>query len=279
MTPQTLLKLLILAGVVLVVIAIGLRARLRRPLLILRRPQLALRAVLVMYVAMPLLALLLVTLLPHRPGVGAALLGLTVSPVLPPWAKKGAALGGNADYVIGLQLLSCVVALLAEPVMIAVGARWFGVETVLAPWAVEKVLLATVLLPLAVGLGLARLTPQRAPRLAALAERLGGGLLLAGVLLLLALQAPTILGAIGQGTVALIVLLVGAGLLLGHVMGGPDPAFSRPLASATVSRHPAVALVLASAAVPQHQPTVLGTVLLYMLTALLLPIPFERRRR
>ncbi|MFM7394118.1 MAG: hypothetical protein ACKO22_07100 [Cyanobium sp.] len=53
MTPQTLLKLLILAGVVLVVIAIGLRAQLRRPLLILRRPQLALRAVLAMYVAMP----------------------------------------------------------------------------------------------------------------------------------------------------------------------------------------------------------------------------------
>ncbi|MFM7362529.1 MAG: hypothetical protein ACKO25_12065 [Cyanobium sp.] len=175
MPPQTLLKLLILAGVVLLVIAIGLRARLRRPLLILRQPQLALRSVLAMYVAWPLLALLLVALLPHRPGVGAALLGLAVSPVLPPWAKKGTALGGNADYVIGLQVLSCGVALLAAPVMIAVGARWFGVETVLAPWAVEKVLLVTVLAPLAVGLGLARLVPERVPRLAAMAAGLGLG--------------------------------------------------------------------------------------------------------
>lgn len=279
MTPQTLLKLLILAGVVLLVIAIGLRARLRRPLLILRQPQLALRAMLAMYVAMPLVALLLVTLLPHRPGVGVALLGLTVSPVLPPWGKKGTALGGDADYVIGLQVLSCVLALLAEPVMIAVGARWFGVETVLAPWAVEKVLLVTVLAPLAVGLGLARLSPERASGLAEQAERLGGVLLLAGVLLLLVLQAPAILGAIGQGTVALIALLVAAGLLLGHALAGPDPTHRWPLASATVSRHPAVALLLASAAVPQHQPTVVGTVLLYLLTALLLPIPFERRQR
>ncbi|MFM7394119.1 MAG: hypothetical protein ACKO22_07105 [Cyanobium sp.] len=219
------------------------------------------------------------TLLPHRPGVGAALLGLTVSPVLPPWAKKGAALGGNADYVIGLQLLSCAVALLAAPVMIAAGAQMFDVETVLPPWAVEKVLLATVLAPLAVGLVLARLAPLRAPRLAVVAERLGGVLLLSGVLVLLALQAQAIRGAIGHGTLALIALLVGAGLLLGHLLGGPDPAHSRPLASAMVSRHPAVALLLASAAVPQHQPTVLGTVLLYMLTALLLPIPFERWRR
>ncbi|MFM8604194.1 MAG: hypothetical protein ACKOBY_01420 [Cyanobium sp.] len=170
MPPQTLLKLLILAGVVLLVIAIGLRARLRRPLLILRQPQLALRSVLAMYVAWPLLALL-----PHRPGVGAALLGLAVSPVLPPWAKKGTALGGNADFVIGLQVLSCGVALLAAPLMIAVGARWFGVETVLAPWAVEKVLLVTVLAPLAVGLGLARLVPERVPRLAAMAAGLGHG--------------------------------------------------------------------------------------------------------
>ncbi len=276
MTPQS---LLILAGVALLVIAVGLRARLRRPLLILRRPQLALRAMLAMYGAWPLVALLLVTFLPHRPGVGAALLGLAVSPVLPPWAKKGAALGGNADYVIGLQLLSCGVALLAAPVMIAFGARWFGVETVLAPWAVEKVLVVTVLAPLAVGLGLARFAPERASGLAALAERLGGMLLLAGVVLLLTLQAQAIAGAIGQGTVALIALLVVAGLLLGHALGGPDPAHRWPLASATVSRHPAVALLLASAAVPQHQPTVLGTVLLYLLTALVLPIPFERRRR
>jgi hypothetical protein len=29
---------------------------------------------------------------------------------------------------------------------------------------------------------------------------------------------------------------------------------------------------------PAHQPTVLGTVLLYVIASLLLPIPFERRR-
>ena len=279
MTPQTLLKLLLLSGVVLLVIAIGLRARLRQPLLVVRQPQLALRAVVAMYGVLPLLVWLVVALLPLRPGVGAALLALAVSPVLPPWAKKGRALGGDDDYVIGVQLLSCAVSLLVVPLMIGLGARWFGVETVLAPWAVEKVLLITVAAPLAVGLALARLRPAAAPRLAVWAEKAGGLLLLPGVVALLALQGRAILAAVGQGTIVLIALMVAAGLLAGHALGGPEPGQRWALASATVSRHPAVALVLASGAMPEHQPTVLGTVLLYLICALLLPIPLERRWR
>lgn len=278
-TPQTLLKLLLLSGVVLLVIAIGLRTRLRQPLLVLRQPQLALRAVVAMYGLFPLLVLLAVELLPLRPGVGAALLGLAVSPVLPPWAKKGSALGGDDDYVIGVQLLSCAVSLLVVPLMIGLGSRLFGVETVLAPWAVEKVLLVTVAAPLTVGLALARLRPAAVPRLARLAEKAGSLLLLPGVVALLALQARAILAAMGQGTLALILVLVVVGLLVGRALGGPAPGQRWALASATVSRHPAVALLLASGAMPQHQPTVLGTVLLYLIASLVVPIPFERRRR
>ena len=74
MTPQTLLKFLLLSGVVLLVIAIGLRVRLRQPLLVVRQPKLALRAVVAMYGVLPLFVLLVVELLPLRPGVGAALL-------------------------------------------------------------------------------------------------------------------------------------------------------------------------------------------------------------
>jgi BASS family bile acid:Na+ symporter len=107
----------------------------------------------------------------------------------------------------------------------------------------------------------------------------GALVLLPGVVVVLALQAPAMLAAIGQGTVALIAAVVAVGLLVGHALGGPEPGHRGALASATVSRHPAVALLLAIGALPQHQPTVLGTVLLYLIAALLLPIPFERRRR
>ena len=279
MNPETILKLVLLLGVVLLVVAIGVRARLQEPLLLLRRPALALRTMLAMYVALPAFVLALVWLLPLREGVGAVLLGFSVSPVLPPWAKKGAAVGGHADYVIGLQLLSTGLSLLVVPLMIAIAYRLFGVVTVLKPLAMELVLLVTVAIPLALGIGLARLCPGVAPRLGALADRLGGVLLLLGVAALLIAHGQKILAVIGQGTVIVTVVVIAFGLLVGQLLGGPDPGNRGALASATVSRHPAIALLLASGAFPEQEATVIGTVLLYLLASLVLPIPYERWRR
>jgi BASS family bile acid:Na+ symporter len=279
MNPAIALKLVLLLGIVLLVVAIGIRARLEEPLLLLRRPALALRAIVAMYVALPVFVLVLVWLLPLREGVGAVLLGFAVSPVLPPWAKKGAAVGGQSDYVIGLELLSAGVALLVVPVMIWIVYRVFGVKTTLEPMAVEQVLLATVAVPLALGMGLARLWPGAAPRLGALADRAGTVVLLLGAVVLLIAHGRAILGVIGQGTLIVTVAVIAFGLLVGHLLGGPDPGNREALASATVSRHPAIALVLASGAFPELESTVIGMVLLFLLASLLLPVAYERWRK
>ena len=283
MNPAIILKLVLLLGVVLLVVAIGTRARLEEPLLMLRRPALALRAMLAMYGALPAFVLLLVWLLPLREGVGAVLLGFAVSPVLPPWAKKGAAVGGNTDYVIGLQLLSTGIALLVVPLMIAITYRLFGVVTAFDPLAMELVLLVTVAIPLPPGIGLARLYPSVAPGIGALADRLGRLLILIGAVALLVSHGQEILeamgGVIGQGTVVVTVVVIAFGLLVGELLGGPDPGNRRALASATVCRHPAIALLLASGAFPEREATVIGTVLLYLLASLVLPIPYERWRK
>jgi hypothetical protein len=46
-----------------------------------------------------------------------------------------------------------------------------------------------------------------------------------------------------------------------------------------VSRHPAIALVLASGAFPELESTVIGMVLLYLLASLLLPVAYQRWRK
>jgi len=163
--------------------------------------------------------------------------------------------------------------------MIWIVYRMFGVKTALDPLAVELVLLVTVAAPLALGMGLARLRPGAAPRLAALADRVGGVVLLLGAVVLLIVHGRAILGVIGQGTLVVTVAVVVFGLLVGHLLGGPDPGNRGALASATVSRHPAIALLLASGAFPEHEATVIGTVLLYLLAALLLAVPYERWRK
>ena len=272
MDPASLLKLVLLLGVVLMVVGIGARVKLNEPLLLLRRPTLTLRAVLAMYLLFPALVLLLVWLLPLRQGVGAVLLGFAVSPVLPPWAKKGAALGARGDYVIGLELLSTAFSLLVVPLMIAIGERLFGMSIDFEPRAMVLVLLATVVLPLTLGIGLARFFPHHAPRLGAVADRLGSVVLLIGAVVLLSVHGPTMLAVIGEGTVLAILVVIVFGLLFGELLGGPDRSIRGALASATVSRHPAIALLLATGAFPQQQTTVIGTVLIYLLASILLPI-------
>ena len=279
MDPATLLKLVLLLGVVLMVVGIGARVQLDEPLLLLHSPTLTLRSLLAMYVLFPALVLLLVWLLPLREGVGAVLLGFAVSPVLPPWAKKGTALGARADYVIGLELLSTAVSLLVVPLMIAIAERLFGVTTHLDPKAMVTVLLATVLLPLGFGIGIGRFLPRSAPRLAAVADRLGSVVLLLGAVVLLFIHGPKMLAVIGEGTVLAVLVVIVFGLLFGELLGGPDRSIRGAIASATVSRHPAIALLLASGAFPQQQPTVIGTVLIYLLASILLPILLMRWRK
>ena len=276
---EMILNLTLFLGIVLLVVAIGIRARLEDPLLLLHEPVLAVRAMVAMYVVLPAFVMLLVWLLPLQTGVGAVLLGFAVSPVLPPWAPKGAAAGGKADYVIGLQLLSTGAALVVAPLMAWIAYRAFGVAAPFDPMAMVIVLLATVVVPLAIGMGITRFQPGPAPRVAALANRAGGVLLGLGVVVLLIVHGGAILGAIGQFTLFAIVAVVLAGLLVGHLFGGPDPGNRGALASATVLRHPAIALLLATGVFPGHEATVMGAVLLYLLTALLLNVPYERWRK
>jgi len=274
--PATILKLVLVLGIVLLVVAIGLRARPNDTLVLVRRPELAVRALLAMFVLQPAFVLLLVWMLDLRKGVGAALLGFAVAPVLPPWAKKAYAMGGATDYVIGLEVLATIASVVVVPIMIVIVNVVFGVETAVAPWAVELMLLVTIALPLAVGMGAGKFRPATAPRLAFLADRAGTLLLLLGGVVLLVARGRDIVAVTGRGTIVVSMLIIGFGLLMGHLIGGPDPDKRGALASANVSRHPGVALLLGSSALPEHVPAVTGAVLLYLVASMVVPIPYER---
>ncbi len=276
MDTSQLLGLWLFAGVAPLVVAVGMRARPGASLLLLRRPELGVPAMVTMFVLQPAFVLLVVWGLDLRPGVGAALLAFSVAPVLPPWGKKGYAPGAATDYVIGLELLSAVVTMIAVPVWIWIAQGVFGVLTVREPWSLEIILLATIGLPMALGMGITRYRPASAERTAFLVDRVGGIILLTGMVALVALRWRAMFDVVGRGTLAVILLVIAVGLLVGHVVGGPDPRRRGALASANVSRHPAVALLLATGALPDYQSAALGTVILYLLAVMLVPIPYER---
>lgn len=67
------------------------------------------------------------------------------------------------------------------------------------------------------------------------------------VVALLAAVWRVVWSAIGEGALVAIVIFVLAGLVAGHVLGGPQPEHSVVLALSSACRHPAIALSLASA--------------------------------
>lgn len=279
MNIDAVITMVLVIGIVLLVFEIGLRSRLEDPLLLLRRPSLGLRAMAAMFVVMPLLTLLVVRLFPLQAGVGAALLGFAVSPMLPPWAKTGAEVGGHRDYVFGLQVLATGVSIFVVPAMLWLVAWVFDIEARFEPFAFSIMLLVTVGAPLALGVVIFRFLPDVAGRIAGLTGRLGKVFLVVGILALLVTTCSVILGVIGQGTLLAIVAVIGFGLLVGHFLGGPDPGNRGALATATASRHPGIALLLAVGVLHDSEETILGTVLLYLVVNIAITVPYQRWRK
>lgn len=279
MDIDKLTEIVILVGIVLIVLAIGLRARFENPLLLLHKPTLGLRAMAAMFVVLPLFALLVTWLFPLQQVVAAALLGFAVSPMLPPWAKTGAKMGGQGDYIFGLQVLATAASIFVVPVMLWLVAWIFEIKATFDPLAFSIVLLVTVGVPLAAGIAVTRFLPGVAQRIAGPIELIGTVVLLLGVVALFVASHSVILGVIGQGTLVAIVAIVGFGLLVGHLLGGPDPGNRGALATATASRHPAIALLLAVGVFPDNEKVILGTVLLYLLVNIVLTIPYQLWRK
>ncbi len=278
METDTIITLVVVIGIILIVFAIGLRSRPDDPLLLLHKPALGLRAMAAMFLAVPLFTLALTRLFPLQQGVGAVLLGLAVAPMLPPWAKTGAKLGGQGDYVFGLQVLATCVSIFVVPVVSWLVAWIFDLHVTFDPFRFFMVLLITVGVPLALGMAATKFCPGFAQRIVGMTERIGTVVLLLGVVALLVTSRSVILGAIGQGTLAAIVAFIGFGLLAGHWLGGPDPGNRSALATAAASRHPGIALLLAVGVFPDNEKTILGTVLLYLLASIALTIPYQRWR-
>ena len=279
MDIEALTKIVLVVGIVLIVLAIGLRARLENPLLLLQKPVLGLRAMVAMFVVLPLFAVLMIRLFPLQQGVGATLLGFAVSPMLPPWAKTGEKVGGHGDYVFGLQILATVVSIFVVPVMIWLVAWIFDIKATFDPLVFSLVLLVTVGAPLAIGMAITKFLPNVAQRITGLTERIGMLLFLLGTVALLVASYSVIFDVIGHGTLTAIVFIVGFGLLAGHLLGGPDPGNRGALATATASRHPGIALVLATGVFPDNEKVILGTVLLYLLFSIVLIVPYQCWRK
>lgn len=274
-----LLKLILIGGIVLIVVSIGLRARARDALLLVHNPELGARAMIAMFVLVPMFVLIMTMALPFDRPVRAALLALAIAPMPPLLPNKEHKVGGGADYAIGLQVLATVVSMLLMPLMMWLIGKLYGDVLTFNPVKIGMTLLMTVGAPLAIGMTIGHFLPAHRDRLAGVAGKLGMAALAIGAVIVI-YAAWSIMGAlIGGGVLWAAAAMIIVGLAVGHWLGGPSEGNRGALAVACAARHPGVAIALAATAFPMDSKPIIGAVLLYLVANTVLTIPYVKWRK
>ena len=277
MDPALLIRIAILISVILIVIALGLRCALSDAPYLLHRPRLLVRSLIAMNVIMPLLALWLVSSFDFKTPVKVALVALAISPLPPVLPGKRLNLTSRG-YIYGIVVAAAICSVVFVPVTVSLLSAHFHTRHVSAV-KVFVVVALTVLVPLSIGLFSQRKWPIQAPRLAAILSKVGTALLILACIPVLVMEWPTIRTLFGDGTVVAAVVLSGLGLLVGHLLGGPDPENRTVLAIATASRHPGVALVAGISASAQAPRLVTAAVLLAFVVSMIISVPYAAWRK
>lgn len=268
-------QLVILAfqvSILCTVLGFGLRATPGDLLYLVRRPGLLLRSMIAVFVIVPIVAVGLGRMFDFRRTLEIALVALALSPVPPLLPGKETKAGGNSSYAVALMATLGLLSILVVPLVVDLVGRFFGLSFAVAPRAVARIVLMSVLLPLVAGLALRALVPVIADRIVKPVDLAAKVLLPFAVLALLTGSWQAIWAAVGDGTLVAIVVFVVIGLLVGHVLGGPDPQHSLVLALSSATRHPAIALSIASANFPDEP--FAGTILLYVIVCALVGLPY-----
>jgi BASS family bile acid:Na+ symporter len=278
MTRQQIILLAVQASIFLTVFGFGLQATRDDLLYLVRRPGMLVRSLVAMFLIMPLFVLLVARVFEFHPAVEIALVALALSPVPPLLPRRQVKAGGQGSYGLGLMATAALLSIASVPLALNVVGWILGLPLAIAPAAVARVVLISILLPLAAGMGFHTLAPRLAERIARPVGLLATGLLALGAIAILAGALPVALSLIGNGTILVIVAFVAFGLAVGHYLGGPTDEERVVLALSTACRHPALALAIAGATFPDEK-RVVGAIVLYLLLNLMVAIPYESRMR
>jgi BASS family bile acid:Na+ symporter len=282
---MTLLEAATLGGtisVALTTLALGLHAGMAEVTYLLRHPRRFGRAILAVDIVMPLFVIAVLAL---TSAVGAdlpvairlALVTLAISPITPTVSEHAMEAGIGKHHAVGLLVAVALVAFSFTPVAVEVMGLVRGLDVSIHASTVLVQMAETVLGPLLLGIVLRKLAPRLAERAARPISRAGLVLLYICLLSVLPGELPEIWELMGDGALASIIAFVLVGLAVGHYLGGPGPDGRTMLAVGTASRHPGVAMAIASANFPNEH-LVIAAMLMYLLASRLLSVPYLRWR-
>ena len=261
------------------VLVFGLKATLTDLRYLISRPGLLTRSLAAVFVVMPALAVALDRCFNFPPTVEIAIVALAISPLPPVLPAREAKAGAHQSYGLGLMVLLALLSIGIVPLAAEILGVLFGRRYDVAPGGIAVVILTTVLAPLAVGVAIHAVAPRVAERVVKPITLAAKVMIPLAALALLIIAAPALWRLITNGTILAIVVFLAVGFAVGHTLGGPEPDHAAVLAFSTACRHPGIALSIAASNYPDQR--FAATILLYLITAFVLGLPYSawHRRR
>ena len=201
---------------------------------------LILKALLVNFIFVPLVAYLLVIVFDLDEPIAIGLMVLATAAGAPFIPKLVQMAKGNLAFAVGLTVLLMVVTVLYVPIVLPLLLPKVEIDS----WAIAKSLVTTMLLPLAIGLFIRARYPETAESLRPLMQQASSYSLMVVLVLGLYLTFPDLLAAIGTGAFLASGLFIAISFFLGYLLGGPGADTKRVLALGSAQRNVAAALVV-----------------------------------
>ena len=220
-------------------LGVGLGLRLSAILTPLRDLRFVSRAVILNFILAPALAWLLTVIIPLQTGYAIGLLligGAAGAPFLPTLVKTAR---GDLVSSVALMTLLTVGTLFFMPFALPFIIPGLRADA----WTIARPLLLLIVVPLIIGLLAAVLVPSKAIRAAPILIQIGNAFLLLLFVLLVALNIRALLGVVGSGAMATVVVYFTGLFVAGWIFGGTNPELRGTLGLGTAARNFAAALV------------------------------------
>jgi BASS family bile acid:Na+ symporter len=235
-------RVCLVVWVVSTLLHMGLQLKVRQVLEPLRNALLVGSALVANFVLVPLLGYLVLRILPLKEGfrVGLALTAVCAgAPFLPTLSDLSR---GNRAWAATLMLLLTIGTIVYIPLVLP----WWLADARADALAIERSLVLMLLLPLMAGLFLRTYNDSLAVRLIGPLGKASNVTLVATLVLVVVVGAPTLWGAVGHYAFLAAVILVLGGTMIGFALGGPRRDFRVVLGFASGARNVGAALTVAT---------------------------------
>ena len=271
---QTAVEFVLGASLALTVFAYSMRARRSDFLFFLTERRLLLISLLSIFSLSPMVAIAVIEWVepPLVVRVAIASMSISIIPPLLPWKQLKDK--GDRNYAVGLTLVVSVLAVGVVPATADLLGRVSNHPYGVPPWEIASYVLTIVLLPTALGIAFGYRFKGLSNRIAEPLARVAGTGTLVAVAAVLVSVARDIPDVIGTRTLIAFFLFNLIALGIGHLLGGPNPERAVVLGLSSASRHPAVAITIASVNYPGERFT--AAVMLCVAVNMAITTPYLR---